>query len=193
MNKLGGKFLNAHFLRGLGTGLIVAALLFIAWPSKEVLTDEQVRERAGQLGMVDAQKQTPAGTSQPDASTPKVSSQDTPAAPSSETTTPEAPVPQEPTNEASEIQKPVSENVPPSPELKAPNPDEKQVVTITVPKGSTSEDIAQTLLDKGLIQDKKSFDDVVKRLRVASKFKVGTFNFHKGMDTTEIILQMTRK
>lgn len=176
VNKLVGKLFNAHFIRGLGTGLIIAALLFIAWPSKELLTDEQIRERAGQLGMVEPKSQTPSGTPQPDSSVAK--------APTTEKTTPEAPVQQKP---ASEV--PAAESTKPG----APKPSEQEIITIVVPKGANSDDIADSLAAKGLITDQQTFEDVVNRLGVASKFKVGTFNFHKGMDTTEIILQMTRK
>ena len=56
-----------YYLRGLGTGILVTALiLIIASGQKETMTDEEVKARAKELGMVestllsDLANQTPA-------------------------------------------------------------------------------------------------------------------------------------
>ena len=48
-----------YYLRGLGIGIVVTAFIFmITSGKKEELSDAEIRERAAQLGMVDASSMT---------------------------------------------------------------------------------------------------------------------------------------
>lgn len=89
-----------YYLRGLGVGILFAALIFsfIIIPKKTKISDDEIKKRAAELGMVEANKQTiPKNTSTPTptntgtaAPTPTASGTPTPAA--SDTPTPTASV-----------------------------------------------------------------------------------------------------
>ncbi len=61
-----------------------------------------------------------------------------------------------------------------------------------IPKGASSEKIADLLVTQGLIKDKKSFLEGAHQMGVESQFKAGTFTLSLGLTTEELILRLLK-
>ena len=70
--------------------------------------------------------------------------------------------------------------------------DKDEVITVSIPKGSVSQTIAEILLENGLIEDKKDFLKTVKDLNLETKLKPGKFDI-KSDSTYEEILEIISK
>lgn len=61
-----------------------------------------------------------------------------------------------------------------------------------IPKGASSEKIADLLVAQGLIKDKKSFLVDAHQMGVESQFKAGTFTLSLGLTTEELIHRLLK-
>lgn len=149
-----------YYLRGLGIGITVTALILgIAMGNgKETLTNEEIKEKAKQLGMVEGSmtvaeaadqeaEETPTPEAKPEAtSTPE-------ATPTTEvTSTPEA----TPVQEPEETPKPTE--APESGQGEDEEASEEEIVTIQVNRGEGSYTICERLAEAGLIDDAAEYD-----------------------------------
>ena len=131
-----------YYLRGLGIGMAVTALILgISFSGRQgqeaqTLTDEQIRERASELGMVDSSELTLAALASSAAQTPEATIEPEAAAEPEMTTEPEA-------TEAPEL-------------ITAP---EQSQTTITIKKGSDSGSVSRQLYEAGLVENAKAFDN----------------------------------
>ncbi|MBE6032535.1 MAG: endolytic transglycosylase MltG [Clostridiales bacterium] len=99
--------------------------------------------------------------------------------------TPEPPVVDEP---------PVTEPEPqpePQPEPEPEGPTPGTPVTVTIPSGSTGADVAQALLDAGLISSKDEFYKAVVEAEADTKLQAGTFDIPAGSSLDEIVKILT--
>jgi len=71
-------------------------------------------------------------------------------------------------------------------------PATERLVLVVLPKGVTSEKIADILLAEGLIRDKKAFLAEVDKARLARKFKAGTYQIKSNATIAEILAILTR-
>lgn len=64
--------------------------------------------------------------------------------------------------------------------------------TLVIPRGSTADRIANLLLAEGWIASKEEFLDLVKKENLASRFRAGSFELTEGMSNQEILEQLIR-
>lgn len=69
-------------------------------------------------------------------------------------------------------------------------PEPGRTVTVTIPSGSGANDIAQILLDEGIISRARPFYDEVERQKADAKLKPGTYTFTTGQDVASIVRQL---
>jgi len=163
---MGWRFLlNSSLLRGLGLGLIIASLLIIGWPPARLnLNDQEIIERARQLGMVTREE----------------------AARQVENAVLEALK-----EKQAKMDNPVKQ--PPVQEPQPPKPPQAELVTVVIPPGSSSAEIADILLKAGIITNKDDFLAFVNRKKAASKFRIGTYQLKKGMVAEDLVKVLTGK
>lgn len=164
-----------YFLRGVGIGIVFATIIFsVAYrqSGNSKMTDQQVIERAKELGMVEP------GTSIKDLLDNNSSKTEVETASDSETETSqvtEADTTTEATTEATteSATEATSEETTEQPE---------ETVEITIARGSASDTVCQQLKDAGMIEDAAEFDKYLIDNGYASRIRVGTHILSKGMD-----------
>ena len=160
-----------YFLRGVGIGIVFATIIFsVAYrqAGNSKMTDQQVIERAKELGMVEP------GTSIKDLLDNNSSKTEVETASDSETETSqvtEADTATEATTESAT--EATSEETTEQPE---------ETVEITIARGSASDTVCQQLKDAGMIEDAAEFDKYLIDNGYASRIRVGTHILSKGMD-----------
>ena len=196
-----------YYLRGLGIGMIVTALILgISFSSRQAqaqtMTDDQIRERAAELGMVDSSELTLAalqnGAMQPTESTPQeTQTQNSPEAATEpeetqtlETNTePEVTVTPEVTNEP---ETPVTPEATPEPEA-TKVPEQTQTAGITINRGDDSGSVSRRLYEAGLVENAKAFDNYLCNNGYSRSINPGTYEIVPGTSEEEIAKIITGK
>ena len=196
-----------YYLRGLGIGMIVTALILgISFSSRQeqaqTMTDDQIRERAAELGMVDSSELTLAalqnGAMQPTESTPQeTQTQNSPEAATEpeetqtpETNTePEVTVTPEVTNEPETT---VTPEATPEPEA-TKVPEQTQTTGITINRGDDSGSVSRRLYEAGLVENAKAFDNYLCNNGYSRSINPGTYEIVPGTSEEEIAKIITGK
>jgi len=196
-----------YYLRGLGIGMIVTALILgISFSSRQeqaqTMTDDQIRERAAELGMVDSSELTLAalqnGAMQPTESTPQeTQTQNSPEAAmepeetqTPETNTePEVTVTPEVTNEPETT---VTPEATPEPEA-TKVPEQTQTAGITINRGDDSGSVSRRLYEAGLVENAKAFDNYLCNNGYSRSINPGTYEIVPGTSEEEIAKIITGK
>ena len=211
-----------YYLRGLGIGMAVTALILgISFSGRQgqeaqTLTDEQIRERASELGMVDsseltlaalqnsAQPQTtmepevteesetmtePEATAEPETATePKATAEPEMTTKPEATAEPEMTTKPETTAEPEMTTKPEATK---EPELiTAP---EQSQTTITIKKGSDSGSVSRVLYEAGLVENVKAFDNYLCNNGYSRSINPGIYEIAPGTSEEEIAKIITGK
>ena len=211
-----------YYLRGLGIGMAVTALILgISFSGRQgqeaqTLTDEQIRERASELGMVDsseltlaalqnsAQPQTtmepevteesetmtePEATAEPETATePKATAEPEMTTKPEVTAEPEMTTKPETTAETEMTTKPEATK---EPELiTAP---EQSQTTITIKKGSDSGSVSRVLYEAGLVENAKAFDNYLCNNGYSRSINPGIYEIAPGTSEEEIAKIITGK
>lgn len=197
-----------YYLRGLGIGMAVTALILgISFSDRQelaaqTLTDDQIRERAAELGMVDSSELTlaalqnsmaqptgnttaePEETSAPEATAePEITPAPEATQVSEATVEPETtPVP-EPTAEPESTQVPET--------ITASEP--AQTVSITINRGADSGSVSEQLYEAGLVEDAKKFDNYLCNNGYSRSISDGTYEIAPGTSEEEIAKIITGK
>ena len=205
-----------YYLRGLGIGMAVTALILgIGFSGRQgqeaqTLTDEQIRERASELGMVDsseltlaalqnsAQPQTtlePEVTEEPEATAEPETTTEPEATAEPETTTePEATAEPEMTTEPEVTAEPEMTTEPEATEapelITAP---EQSQTTITIKKGSDSGSVSRQLYEAGLVENAKAFDNYLCNNGYSRSISPGIYEIAPGTSEEEIAKIITGK
>lgn len=213
-----------YYLRGLGIGMAVTALILgISFSGRQgqeaqTLTDEQIRERASELGMVDSSEltlaalassaaQTPEATIEPEAAAEPETTTEPEATAEPETTTePEATAEPEATTEPEATAEPETMTEPEAttepkmttepdataePELiTAP---EQSQTTITIKKGSDSGSVSRMLYEAGLVENAKAFDNYLCNNGYSRSINPGIYEIAPGTSEEEIAKIITGK
>ena len=207
-----------YYLRGLGIGMAVTALILgISFSGRQgqeaqTLTDEQIRERASELGMVDSSEltlaalassaaQTPEATIEPEAAAEPETTTEPEATAEPETTTePEATTEPEVTAEPKMTTEPEATTEPKmttepettaEPELiTAP---EQSQTTITIKKGSDSGSVSRMLYEAGLVENAKAFDNYLCNNGYSRSINPGIYEIAPGTSEEEIAKIITGK
>lgn len=201
-----------YYLRGLGIGMAVTALILgISFSGRQgqemqTLTDEQIRERASELGMVDSSEltlaalassaaQTPEATIEPEAAAePEMTTDPEATAEPKATTEPEATAEPKMTTEPEVTTEPKMTTEPEAtaePELiTAP---EQSQTTITIKKGSDSGSVSRMLYEAGLVENAKAFDNYLCNNGYSRSINPGIYEIAPGTSEEEIAKIITGK
>lgn len=217
-----------YYLRGLGIGMAVTALILgISFSDRQgqeaqTLTDEQIRERASELGMVDSSELTlaalqnsaqpqitmepevtekPKLTADPETTTePEATAELETTTEPKATTEPETMTEPEATAEAETMTEPETTAEPKmttKPEAtKEPElttaPEQSQT-TITIKKGSDSGSVSRMLYEAGLVENAKAFDNYLCNNGYSRSINPGIYEIAPGTSEEEIAKIITGK
>lgn len=187
-----------YYLRGLGIGMAVTALILgISFSGRQgqeaqTLTDEQIRERASELGMVDSSELTLAAlqnSAQPQTTMePEVTEESETMTEREATAEPETTTEPEATAEPEMTTKPEATK---EPELiTAP---EQSQTTITIKKGSDSGSVSRVLYEAGLVENAKAFDNYLCNNGYSRSINPGIYEIAPGTSEEEIAKIITGK
>ncbi len=193
-----------YYLRGLGIGMAVTALILgISFSGRQgqeaqTLTDEQIRERASELGMMDSSELTLAAlqnSAQPQPTMePEVTEEPKLTADPETTTEPEATAEPETTTELEATAEPETTAEPKAtaePELiTAP---EQSQTTITIKKGSDSGSVSRMFYEAGLVENAKAFDNYLCNNGYSRSINPGIYEIAPGTSEEEIAKIITGK
>ncbi len=207
-----------YYLRGLGTGILVTALiLIIASGQKETMTDEEVKARAKELGMVestllsDLANQTPAAepetmaglaaTAEPEtteeampepAAEPETTAEPTPE-PTAEPEATAEPAP-EPTVEPETTAEPTPEPTAEPETTAEPTTDpatEQESILIMIRSGESSVSVSKALEEAGLVASAQAYDRYLCENGYDKKIRSGEHRIPVGADDAEIAAIIT--
>lgn len=177
-----------YYLRGLGIGILVTALILgIAGGKDNSMSDAQIRARAAELGMVDGSS-TVLGNLQKGSSSENDGMQGEDAQPeeTSESVEPQAMAGTQPVGEPESGSAPTQ---PPETDDQAASPDEVndiQTVSVTIQSGAGSYSISQNLQQAGLVENASTFDTYLNENGYSRRLRAGTFAIPVGADMEEI-------
>ncbi len=206
------------YLRGLGTGILVTALiLIIASGQKETMTDEEVKARAKELGMVestllsDLANQTPAAEPEtmadPAATAEPETTEEATPEPAAEPETTAEPTP-EPTAEPEATAEPTPEPTVEPETTAEPTPEptvepettaepttepatEQESVLITIRSGESSVSVSKALEEAGLVASAQEYDRYLCENGYDKKIRSGEHRIPVGADDAEIAAIIT--
>lgn len=210
-----------YYMRGLGIGIIVTAILMgiSLGGAKEKLEDEEIRERARQLGMVESTVLASLGNkdenkkegslegssqeeTQPETTEPEVTEPDStePAATEPGITEPDTKEQDisEPdttgpgTTEPDTIDPGASEPDATAPEDADPENTEDMAV-LTIERGESSVSVSRALEELGLVADAKEYDRYLCSNGYDKSIAVGTYKIPVGSDEETIAKVITKK
>ena len=187
-----------YYLRGLGIGMAVTALILgISFSDRQgqeaqTLTDEQIRERASELGMVDSSELTLAALQ--NSAQPQITMEPEVTEESETMTEPEATAEPE---TATEPKAPAEPEMTTKPEAtKEPElitaPEQSQT-TITIKKGSDSGSVSRVLYEAGLVENAKAFDNYLCNNGYSRSINPGIYEIAPGTSEEEIAKIITGK
>lgn len=191
------------YLRGLGIGIIVTAIiLIIARNTGNKMSDREIIERAEELGMVmkettsdklfpDEEETTENTTTETTTTEPSTTEAPTTEAPTTEAPTTEAPTTEAPTTEAPTTEAPTTEAPTQPPTI----PQDTTVVTakIVITRGMYSEAISQAMERTGVISDWRKFNDFLEVNGYAERLQTGTFTLKSTMTYDEMAKILTSR
>lgn len=172
-----------YYLRGVGTGILFCAIILLAAykTSPVTLSDAEIKERAIELGMVEAEN------SQQLAEVLKNSAEESTA--SQENTTQGEDINQEASTENSEASS--EENTEETTQEESSAGTQAEGVTITVKSGMNSTVVARLCMDAGLIEDASDFDKYLDQNGYSTKIAVGEYTFQIGDSYETIAKEIT--
>ena len=211
-----------YYLRGLGIGMAVTALILgISFSGRQgqeaqTLTDEQIRERASELGMVDSSELTlaalqnsaqPQTTMEPEVTEESETMTEPEATAEPETTTepkattePETMTDPEATAEPETMTEPETTAEPKmttepeaTEELELTTAPEQSQTTITIKKGSDSGSVSRMLYEAGLVENAKAFDNYLCNNGYSRSINPGIYEIAPGTSEEEIAKIITGK
>ena len=208
-----------YYLRGLGIGMIVTALILgISFSNRQdqtsqIMTDDQIRERAAELGMVDSSELTLAALQnsekQPTEGTPEETTQtqeQNNIETEPETTVPaetQATVEPETTQEPEATAEPAPEKTAEPEKTAGPEttaepevteaPQRTQTASITIQRGDDSGSASRRLYEAGLVENAKAFDNYLCNNGYSRSINPGTYEIAPGTSEEEIAKIITGK
>lgn len=164
-NKMNKLFL----ILGVGIGLVIASLLNMAYPKIKYIsyTDEQIIERAKDLGMVSLKEVI--SITQDNREKNKENDED------------------------ENIEKEVASNAESEEGIDDNIIEENIVIEFVINKGENSEQIINKLFEAEIINDKDEFTSLIIEKNVQKKFKYGVFQLEKNMGYDLLIKELTRR
>lgn len=161
-----------YYMRGIGISMIVTAILMgVATGGKDSLSDEEIKKRALQLGMVEEKNTVLSDLKNQESSSPTIVYDEDEQ--------------QESENVPESTEPGESEEVPESTEP-------AETVTITVVKGDSSVSVSRDLEEAGLVESAKDFDRYLCNNGYDKRISVGTYEIPIGTSEEKIAKIITR-
>lgn len=193
-----------YYLRGLGIGMIVTALILgISFSNRQEqtaqgMTDDQIRECAAELGMVDSSELTLAAL-QNGAKQPTENATEDPVETQGQKETTEV---AETTADLQETQ--TTAEIATAPENTAEpettiapesvaEPDQELDTGITIQRGDDSGSVSRKLYEAGLVENAKAFDNYLCHNGYSRSINPGTYEIEPGTSEEEIAKIITGK
>ena len=197
-----------YYMRGIGISMIVTAILMgVATGGKESLSDEEIKKRALQLGMVEEKNTVLSDLKNQESSSPTIvydedeqqESENMPEStePGESEEVPESTEPAE-SEEVRESTEPIeTEEIPESTVANestedADGTEPAETVTITVVKGDSSVSVSRDLEEAGLVESAKDFDRYLCNNGYDKRISVGTYEIPIGTSEEKIAKIITR-
>ena len=197
-----------YYMRGIGISMIVTAILMgVATGGKESLSDEEIKKRALQLGMVEEKNTVLSDLKNQESSSPTIvydedeqqESENMPEStePGESEEVPESTEPAE-SEEVPESTEPIeTEEIPESTAANestedADSTEPAETVTITVVKGDSSVSVSRDLEEAGLVESAKDFDRYLCNNGYDKRISVGTYEIPIGTSEEKIAKIITR-
>ena len=179
-----------HFLRGLGAGIIFSAIvMLVAYMTSGIYrpSDEEIVERAKELGMVMSEEIVPEQTGEEDTSLADNTTE-------GQSGTIEE-VRDENQNSEGSTEVSITEATTESntTEERPPVNTDFTKATITVSAGMSSTQVAQLLQDAGIIVDYLDFDNYLNRNGYSTQIRVNTYEFDSNMTYEEIAQELIKE
>lgn len=204
------------YARGIGAGLVLAALVLGFGPTKEKLTDNEIKQRAVALGMIESSTLKEVNKDNVESIEPKVVStteeEKVPVVGNSLEPEPEREAEPEPEQEAEpelesgaepesiENQKEVEEQkdstlsaINPMPEDESGFVSEDEKVTLKVIRGDSSVSVSRRLFEAGLVESAVEFDKYLCENGYDKIISVGEYELDFSMSFEEIANKITGK
>lgn len=193
-----------YYLRGLGIGMIVTALILgISFSSRQEqasqpMTDDQIRERAAELGMVDSSELTLAAlqnsAKQQAESTLEETTETQEQKEITGETTEETETTAEPQETQTETAEPETTASPePAAEPETTAAEQTQTAGITINRGADSGSVSRQLYEAGLVENAKAFDNYLCNNGYSRSINPGTYEIAPGTSEEEIAKIITGK
>lgn len=182
-----------YYMRGLGIGMVVTAVIMgiALGGKKESLSDEEVKARARELGMVEStvlanvpgtQQQTETEQTETEQTEPVESEPDETTSQSGESE-PDETQPSETKTESSE---------PDESEPEASQPTDETII-IVIERGESSVSVSKSLAEAGLVPDAKDYDRYLCSNGYDKSIVVGTYEIPADATEEEIAKIITKK
>lgn len=187
-----------YYMRGVGTGIVITALILLVSKQPKEITDAEIKIRAAALGMVDESIFLEEGDLQQDIEEKEYQSkkEDTDVI----NTTTEEITDMELKEETEEVSDEVSENVtetvknPEDPELiqkdnfaqEDEEGKERQYVSITVESGDVARIVSRKLYEAGLIESEEEYNNFLSGNNYSYRLRAGYYEIPIGADHKEI-------
>lgn len=191
-----------YFLRGVGTGIVFATIIFIiAYNGNGAsLSDKEIISRAKALGMVE-KNDTVAALIEDSTSTEEKSNKNASKdnkkkekdSKESSNTTENNKDNKVTSEEVASTEEIVTEETTEETIQEGDTDSEGEYITFTVEPGSSSFPVCQKLEKLGLIKDAAKFDDYLIEKGYANKISAGTHKLKKGMSEKEIAIAISDK
>ena len=204
-----------YYLRGLGIGIVVTALIMgLSTGNTVPMTDAEIKAKAAMLGMVESESlrlsdrgtataspeatnnpegteasETPGATVGPEAevtATPEATALPEVTATPGATVSPEATATPEVTTTPEATATPATTA---TPEATA---SPKATVTIIVQKGDGSDTVSRRLAEAGVIEDASGFDRYLIEKGYSRKISIGTYEIETGLPEEEVAKIITK-
>lgn len=177
-----------YYLRGLGIGVIVTALLMgFVTREKLPLTDAEIKARARALGMVESDSMKLSDIQQTDPSKQNPPGNGSAGSEPSESSEPSEQDYPEDGSTGSEPPESLNSSGPEPSEAA-----ESQTVTFTVKSGYSSDKVSKLLKEAGLVENAGDFDRFLVKEGYANRISVGTYEIEVGASMERIAKIITR-
>lgn len=184
-----------YYLRGLGIGIVVTALLMgFATRNANTMTDEEIKERAAALGMVEQKVLSDISTPAPEENAevkptivPEITA--TPIV-TAEPETTDVPVETETPEDTEAVPTEAPTPAPTEAPTESENPSES--ITFVIKSGETSWSISKALYEAGVVESASDFDAYLCQNGYDKTIRTGTFEISKNATYEEIAKKIAR-
>ena len=187
-----------YYLRGCGMGILVATLLLMvaAGSPKEDMRDEDVIARAKELGMVFSEEgENPQGNS-PETKDSQTEDSETENSQTTDSQTEDSGTDNSQTTDSQTEDSQKEDSQIKDSQIKDSQTEdsgEEGPIRISVKQGEVCRELAEDLLEKGLITDAEEFRNFMKDYGYDDMLRVGAYEFEKGMTYLEIAKILTKQ